>query len=54
VLWDDYTPRPAYHLMEAFSPVVRTIGRMAEFHLDPTAIPAEHLGLILSTYLRPA
>lgn len=53
VLWDDYTLRPGYHLMESFCPPVRTIGRMAEFHLTPTAIPAEKLGLILSTYLRP-
>ncbi|PYF12971.1 hypothetical protein C8J30_101355 [Rhodobacter viridis] len=53
LLWDDYTLRPGYHLMESFCPPVRTIGRMAEFHLTPTAIPAEKLGLILTTYLRP-
>jgi len=53
LLWDDYTLRPGYHLMERFCPPVRTIGRMAEFHLTPTAIPAEKLGLILTTYLRP-
>lgn len=53
VLWDDYTIRPEYHPMETFCQPVRTIGRMAEFHLTPTAIPAEKLGLILSTYLCP-
>lgn len=53
LLWDDYTGRESYHAMEAFVPLVRSHGRMAEFHLDPTAIPPEKLGLILTTYLRP-
>lgn len=53
LLWDDYTNREGYHAMEGFAPLVRTHGRMAEFHLQPTAIPPEKLGLILTTYLRP-
>lgn len=53
LLWDDYMNREGYHAMEAFAPRVRTHGRMAEFHLEPTAIPPEKLGLILTTYLRP-
>lgn len=53
VLWDDYTERKGYHVMESFAPLVRTHGRMAEFHLEPMAVPAERLGLILTTYLRP-
>jgi hypothetical protein len=52
VLWDDYTGRPEYHAMEAFSPRTGTIGRMAVFDARPTQIPAEKLGLILTTYLR--
>lgn len=53
VLWDDYIERKGYHVMESFAPLVRTHGRMAEFHLAPTQVPAERLGLILTTYLRP-
>lgn len=53
LLWDDYTNREGYHAMESFAPLVRTHGRMAEFHLEPTAIPPEKLALILTTYLRP-
>lgn len=53
LLWDDYTTRPSYHEMESFCPLVRTHGRMAEFHLTPAAIPAERLAQILTTYLRP-
>lgn len=53
VLWDDYTERVGYHVMESFAPLVRTHGRMAEFHLEPGPVPTERLGLILTTYLRP-
>lgn len=52
VLWDDYAGRPEYHAMEAFCPRAEMIGRMAVFDAHPTQIPAEQLGLILTTYLR--
>lgn len=39
VLFDDYVDRPAYHVVERLSVPVRTVGRMAEFLLEPR--PAE-------------
>ncbi len=53
VLWDDYTHREGYHAMESFVAPRRLHGRMAEFLLEPTPIPAGKLALILTTYLRP-
>lgn len=53
VLWDDYAGRDSYHEIEQFCPPTGTIGRMAVFNAEPTPIPAEKLGLILTTYLRP-
>ena len=53
LLWDDYADRPAYHEMEDFAPRTGLIGRMAIFDLTPAAIPADRLGQILQTYLRP-
>lgn len=53
VLWDDYADRPGYHFVEDFCPKARNIGRMAIFEASPMAIPAEKLGLILTTFLRP-
>jgi hypothetical protein len=40
VLFDDYVGRPAYHVVESVARPVGTIGRMAEFRLEPgTASP---------------
>jgi hypothetical protein len=35
VLFDDYAERPAYHVVEKLAKPVRTIGRMAEFQIEP-------------------
>jgi len=53
VLWDDYAEREPYHRIEEFATPTAMIGRMARFDLVPTPIPAEKLGFILTTYLRP-
>lgn len=53
VLWDDYVPRSAYHRIEQFFRPSRHVGRMAIFNVEPTPIPADRLGLIVETYLRP-
>lgn len=53
VLWDDYKVRESYHFVEDFCPLTGMVGRMAIFSARPTVIPAERLGLILKTFLRP-
>ncbi|MFT3687461.1 hypothetical protein [Paenirhodobacter sp.] len=53
VLWDDYKDRDRYHFVEDFCPLTGMVGRMAIFTAQPMAIPAEKLGLILTTFLRP-
>lgn len=37
VLFDDYVSRPSYHVVERVTQPVRTVGRMAEFRLQPRA-----------------
>lgn len=39
VLFDDYTNRPAYHVIEKLAKPCRIIGRMAEFELEPQVWP---------------
>ena len=39
VLFDDYTPRPNYHIVEKMLTPVRIIGRMAEFRIEPQSWP---------------
>ena len=53
VLWDDYTDRALYHFVEDFCPKTDSVGRMAIFTAQPMAVPADQLGLIISTFLRP-
>ncbi len=43
VLVDDYKRRTSYHSIEKIVGAPRLIGRMAEFEITPTPIPAEHL-----------
>ena len=43
VLVDDYARRDSYHAVEKIVGAPRLIGRMAEFEITPTPIPAEHL-----------
>lgn len=46
VLFDDYTNRKKYHIVEKFAKVESTSGRMARFEITPQAIPAKELELI--------
>ncbi len=53
VLFDDYAMRDAYHGIEAMFRPVTLHGRMAEFHLKPTAIPADKLAWVMGWFLKP-
>lgn len=39
VLFDDYTERPVYHVVEKLAKPLRIIGRMAEFRIEPQLWP---------------
>jgi len=52
-LIDDYGLREAYHGVEAMFKPVALHGRMAEFHLHPTPIPAEQLAWVMGWFLKP-
>lgn len=53
VLVDDYIRRSSYHAVEKFVGAPRLIGRMAEFKITPTPIPAEHLLEIITLMQDP-
>lgn len=54
VLVDDYKSRKAYHRIEAFLGAPRTlIGRMAEFAVEPMAVPPDQLLTIIDMMTRP-
>lgn len=53
VLVDDYKRRNSYHAIEPIVGTPRLIGRMAEFKITPTAIPAERLLDIISLMQDP-
>lgn len=52
VLFDDYAGRPHYHDIETMLRPSRMHGRMAEFQLVPTAVPAERLDWVIAWFLR--
>ncbi|EYD73688.1 hypothetical protein [Limimaricola hongkongensis] len=52
LFFDDYAERPTYHEVERYGAPVAMHGRMAEFALDPTPIPAGDLTWILETFTR--
>ncbi|MGR3464619.1 hypothetical protein [Limimaricola sp.] len=52
LFFDDYAERPVYHEIERYGAPVAMHGRMAEFALDPTPIPAGDLTWILETFTR--
>ena len=53
VLVDDYMRRPSYHRVEKYVGAPRLVGRMAEFEITPTPIPAEHLLEIITLMQDP-
>lgn len=50
VLFDDYTDRPRYHLVEKLVRPSRLIGRMAEFQLQPGQIGSADVGFVISQF----
>lgn len=54
VLFDDYTPRPAYHRVESLVQPVEIIGRMARFEIEPTPLPPERMVWFVSLLMNPA
>lgn len=53
VLVDDYARRTSYHGIEKIVGAPRMIGRMAEFEITPTPIPAEYLLEIITLMQDP-
>ncbi|MFN4153394.1 MAG: hypothetical protein ACK4HF_01955 [Paracoccaceae bacterium] len=53
VLFDDYAGREPYHAIESMLRPATHHGRMAEFHLEPSAIPAEKLAWVMGWFLKP-
>ena len=53
LLFDDYATRARNHQVEEFIGAPRLIGRMAEFSIEPQAIPADKLLKIIRFMLRP-
>ena len=53
VLVDDYLRRPSYHAIEKFVGTPHMVGRMAEFKITPTPIPAKHLLEIITLMQDP-
>lgn len=53
VLFDDYTVRPAYHAVEAVVPLTRTVGRMAQFDIDPARIDRARIAPLMGYFTDP-
>lgn len=53
VLFDDYTERAAYHGIEQMIKPKAFHGRMAEFAVVPTAVPADRLSWVMGWFLKP-
>jgi hypothetical protein len=50
VLFDDYLPRPQYSMVEALARPARTIGRMAEFRLEPGVVPRSAITAVIASF----
>ena len=53
VLFDDYAARPAYHVVEQMIRPIALHGRMAQFQIDPTPMPASPERWITASFQRP-
>lgn len=53
VLFDDYVPRPAYHVVEQMFRPIALHGRMAQFQIDPTPRPERPESWITASFERP-
>lgn len=52
VLFDDYVNRPAYSAIERLAKPIRTIGRLAEFRLEPSQYEGAALAFLLQLTTR--
>ena len=50
VYFDDYAERPRYHGVETVIKPTRLIGRMAEFHVTPDAIPKDAITAVIASF----
>lgn len=50
VLFDDYVPRPRYHLVERMICPCEIVGRMARFEIGPGQLPAEQFGFAIAQF----
>lgn len=50
VLFDDYTDRATYHLVEQLVQPVQIVGRMAEFHLSPGMVHPEDVSFVIAKF----
>jgi hypothetical protein len=53
VLWDDYMPRPAYHLAERLCSPVASYGRMVEFYVEPQRLAPRDLPWVAEAFVTP-
>ncbi len=53
VLFDDYTKRGYYHLVERYAPRVETVGRMVRFDLEPATISRADLFTLFEELQKP-
>lgn len=53
LLFDDYTPRKAYHAVEEFLGQPEIIGRMAVFDISPMPVPADRLLRVIELMCAP-
>ena len=52
VLFDDYTDRAPYHMVERYAAPTDIRGRMARFEITPRAFPASDMAQIFETFTR--
>jgi len=52
VLFDDYTERKPYHMVERFVAPTEIRGRMARFDLKPSAFPAADMADIFEAFTK--
>lgn len=50
VLFDDYTTRPSYHIVEQLVKPCATVGRMAVFEIEPGLVTRNRLHLVMDLF----
>lgn len=52
LLFDDYSPRPEYSVIERYAKPTQLVGRMSVFDLNPMSFPIERMTEIFGWYAR--